>query len=310
MRGRHECQGKLGAVHGVPPQDPAPLVLRPAHHRRAGRAWSSGLADLGQGGHLHHCNATVDIDLDDPWSLPRLTFFSLMRGLLAYGLSLVFTLSYGYWAAKDKVAERVLVPLLDILQSLPVLSFLPGVVLLLVSLFPSSNIGLELAAVLMIFTGQVWNMTFSYYHAIKGVPDDMREVASIFRLNSFQRWRWLELPYATMGLVWNSMMSMAGGWFFLMVCETFSLGEGKDFRLPGIGSYMSVAVDQGRGWMHGPGRVRHDHDDRPGARPAPLAARWSSGSSEVPRRRKRGQQDNPHRRGFSIGCGARGCCRR
>ncbi len=206
-----------------------------------------GLADLAKVA-TAPSNVTVDIDLDDPWSLPRLTFFSLTRGLLAYGLSLLFTLSYGYWAAKDHVAERVLVPLLDILQSLPVLSFLPGVVLVLVACFPTSNLGLELAAVLMIFTGQAWNMTFSYYHAIKGVPQDMREVASIFRMTSWQRWRWLELPYATMGLVWNSMMSMAGGWFFLMVCETFTLGEGQDFRLAGIGSYMSIAVDQGRGW--------------------------------------------------------------
>jgi NitT/TauT family transport system permease protein len=186
----------------------------------------------------------IVIDLS-PWALPRYTFYSLSRGLLAYVLSLGFTLCYGYWAAKDRVAERVLVPLLDILQSIPVLGFMPGLILALVALFPHSNTGLELAAVIMIFTGQAWNMTFSYYHSLRSVPVDLREVGSIYRFTWWQRLKWLELPYATMGLVWNSMMSMAGGWFFLMINESFRLGD-RDFRLPGIGSYMSVAVDQGR----------------------------------------------------------------
>ncbi len=187
----------------------------------------------------------VDIDLDDPWALPRHAFLSLSRGLIAYLLSLAFTLIYGYWAAKDRVAERVLVPLLDILQSIPVLSFLPGLVLALIAVFPSTNLGLELAAILMIFTGQAWNMTFSYYHSLRSIPQDLCEVATVYRLSSWQRLKWLELPYATTGLVWNSMMSMAGGWFFLMITESFRLGD-KDFRLPGLGSYMSVAVEQGR----------------------------------------------------------------
>ncbi len=186
----------------------------------------------------------VVIDLS-PWALPRYTFYSLSRGLLAYVLSLGFTLVYGYWAAKDRVAERVLVPLLDILQSIPVLGFMPGLILALVALFPHSNIGLELAAVIMIFTGQAWNMTFSYYHSLRSVPNDLREVGSIYRFNWWQQLKWIELPYATIGLVWNSMLSMAGGWFFLMINESFQLGD-RDFRLPGIGSYMSVAVDQGR----------------------------------------------------------------
>ena len=186
----------------------------------------------------------IAIDLS-PWALPRYTFYSLSRGLLAYVLSLAFTLSYGYWAAKDRIAERVLVPLLDILQSIPVLGFMPGLILALVALFPHSNIGLELAAVIMIFTGQAWNMTFSYYHSLRSVPDDMREVGSVYRFSWWQQLKWIELPYATIGLVWNSMLSMAGGWFFLMINEAFRLGD-RDFRLPGIGSYMSVAVDQGR----------------------------------------------------------------
>ncbi len=186
---------------------------------------------------------TVEIDLS-PRALPLYTLFSLSRGLLAYVLSLFFTLVYGYWAAKDPLAERVLVPMLDILQSIPVLGFMPGLVLALVALFPRSNIGLELAAVVMIFTAQAWNMTFSYYHSLRSVPQDQCEVAIAYRFNWWQRLKWVELPFATMGLVWNSMMSMAGGWFFLTINEAFVLGN-RDFRLPGVGSYMSVAVANG-----------------------------------------------------------------
>jgi NitT/TauT family transport system permease protein len=186
---------------------------------------------------------SVSIDLS-VWALPRYTLFSLSRGLMAYALSLGFTLVYGYWAAKDRLAERVLIPLLDILQSIPVLGFMPGLVLALVALFPQSNVGLELAAVIMIFTGQVWNMTFSFYHSLRAVPNDLREVGKVYRYSGWQQLKWLELPFATSGLVWNSMMSMAGGWFFLMINEAFVLGH-HDFRLPGLGSYMSVAVARG-----------------------------------------------------------------
>jgi NitT/TauT family transport system permease protein len=185
----------------------------------------------------------VRIDLS-PTALPVYVFYSLSRGLLAYALSLIFTLVYGYWAAKDAVAERVLLPLLDILQSIPVLGFMPGVVLALVSVFPRSNIGLELASVLMIFSGQAWNMTFSFYHSLRSIPKDQLEAATIYRFDWWEKLRWVELPFSTIGLVWNSMMSMAGGWFFLMITESFVLGD-KDFRLPGIGSYMSVAVAKG-----------------------------------------------------------------
>lgn len=228
--------------------------------RRAG--WVDLAVILGLAGLLHGLldlvrtwgaapRPVVAIDLS-PWALPRYAFYSLSRGLFAYILSLAFTLCYGYWAAKDRVAERVLVPLLDILQSIPVLGFMPGLILALVALFPHSNLGLELAAVIMIFTGQVWNMTFSYYHSLRSVPGDLREVGTVYRFSWWQRLKWVELPYATTGLVWNSMMSMAGGWFFLMINESFRLGE-RDFRLPGLGSYMSVAVDQGRadGMLYG-----------------------------------------------------------
>jgi NitT/TauT family transport system permease protein len=186
---------------------------------------------------------TIEIDLS-PWALPKYTLYSLSRGLIAYCFSLVFTLVYGFWAAKDAVAGKVLIPLLDILQSVPVLGFMPGLILALVALFPSTNIGLELAAIIMIFTGQAWNMTFSFYHSLKSIPPDLAETSTVYGFNWRQRFRWLELPYSAMGLVWNSMMSMAGGWFFLMINEAFVLGD-HDFRLPGIGSYMSVAVARG-----------------------------------------------------------------
>jgi len=202
-----------------------------------------GLIDLASAWTAPHVLA-VEIDLS-PWALPKYTFFSLCRGLIAYLISLAFTLLYGYWAAKDRVASIVLIPLLDILQSIPVLAFLPGLLLALSAAFPRSNVGLELAAIVMIFTGQAWNMTFSFYHSLRSVPADQQEAATLYRFNWWQRLKWVELPFSTMGLVWNSIMSMAGGWFFLMINEAYRLGD-KDFRLPGIGSYMSVAVEQGR----------------------------------------------------------------
>jgi NitT/TauT family transport system permease protein len=186
---------------------------------------------------------TVQIDLSFG-ALPRYTFFSLVRGLAAYMVSFIFTTVYGYWAAKDRLAERLLVPVLDILQSIPVLGFMPGVVIALVSLFPRSNTGLELAAILMIFTGQAWNMTFSFYNSLKSVPQHLREAGTIYRFNWWQRLTQIEMPFGATSLIWNSMMSMAGGWFFLMVNEAFQLGN-RDFRLPGVGSYMSVAIEKG-----------------------------------------------------------------
>jgi len=224
--------------------------------RRRGFGWIDAVLLMALGGILYglvnlgrewtgELRPTVEIDLDSNWALVGYTFFSMTRGLIAYLFSLLFTLAYGYWAAKDHVAERVLVPALDILQSIPVLGFMPGLVLSLVAAFPDSNVGLELAAVIMIFTGQAWNMTFSFYHSVRSVPADLQEAATVYRFNWWERFKWVELPFSTIGLVWNSMMSMAGGWFFLMISESFTLGT-HDFRLPGIGSYMTVAVERGR----------------------------------------------------------------
>src|SRR5512143_4292124 len=186
---------------------------------------------------------SVEIDLS-LWSLPRYTLLSLARGLAAYALSLTFTLVYGTTAAHSRSAERVMIPILDVLQGIPVLGFLPGLVLGMVALFPGSNIGLELACVVMIFTGQVWNMTFSFYGSLRAIPLELREAAQVYRFGWWKTFRTLEVPAAMIGLVWNSMMSMAGGWFFLTVNEAFTLGD-HDFRLPGVGSYMSVAIDHG-----------------------------------------------------------------
>ena len=173
-------------------------------------------------------------------ALPVYAGYSLLRIALAYVLSLAFALTYGYIAAYKPRAERFMIPLLDVLQSIPVLSFLPGVMLAMAALFPGRQIGVEMGAILLIFTGQVWNMAFSFYASLKSIPREMREAATIYRFNWWQRFIEIELPFATIGLVWNSMMSVAGAWFFLMACEQFG-----SFRLPGLGSYLQAAADSG-----------------------------------------------------------------
>src|SRR6202034_2566121 len=177
-------------------------------------------------------------------ALPVYAGYSLLRIALAYVLSLLFAIGYGYIAAYRSNAERFMIPLLDVLQSIPVLSFLPGVMLAMAALFPGRQLGVELGAVLLIFTGQVWNMAFSFYASLKNIPKDMREAATIYRFSWWQRFTQMELPFSAIGLVWNSMMSVAGGWFALMVCEMFVLGS-RDFRLPGLGSYLQTAASAG-----------------------------------------------------------------
>jgi NitT/TauT family transport system permease protein len=178
------------------------------------------------------------------WALPAYAGYSLLRIGVAYTLSLAFTLVYGYIAAYNTKAERYMIPLLDVLQSIPVLSFLPGVMLAMVALFPARQLGVEFGSILLIFTGQVWNMAFSFYASLKSIPREMREAAKIYRFSWWQRFTQVELPFAAIGLVWNSMMSVAGGWFFLMACEMFVLGK-RDFRLPGLGSYLQTAASTG-----------------------------------------------------------------
>jgi NitT/TauT family transport system permease protein len=179
-----------------------------------------------------------------PRALPLYAFYSIVRIGLAYLLSLFFAIGYGYVAAYNKRIESLMIAGLDILQSIPVLSFLPGVMLAMVALFPTRQIGVEMGAIVLIFTGQVWNMAFSFYSSIKSIPRELSEAASIYKFSRLQTLMQLELPYAAIGLVWNSMVSVAGGWFFLMACEMFVLGT-RDFRLPGLGSYLQTAAGTG-----------------------------------------------------------------
>jgi NitT/TauT family transport system permease protein len=187
--------------------------------------------------------AEVGIDLS-PHALPLYALYSVLRMSVAYFLSLAFTLIYGYVAAYNGRAERFMIPLLDVLQSIPVLSFLPAVMLAMVGLFPRRQLGLELGAIMLIFTGQVWNMAFSFYSSLKSIPEEMREAARLYCFSWWQRFTQMELPFSAIGLVWNSMMSVAGGWIFLTTCEMFVLGK-RDFRLPGLGSYIQTAAGEG-----------------------------------------------------------------
>jgi NitT/TauT family transport system permease protein len=181
------------------------------------------------------------------WSLPKYAFYSLVRMTLAYLLSLAFAVTYGTIAAKNRRLQPFMIAVLDILQSIPVLSFLPSVMLAMVSLFPDKQLGVELGSIILIFTGQVWNLAFSYYSSLKSIPRELREASSIYRFGKWQRFFQLELPYGAIGLIWNSIVSVAGGWFFLMACEMFVLGK-RDFRLPGLGSWLQTAADNGDTW--------------------------------------------------------------
>src|SRR3984893_16074361 len=147
-----------------------------------------------------------------PSALPLYAMYSLVRIAIAYILSLLFALGNAFAAAKSERAAKVLLPLLDILQSIPVLSFLPGVMLAMVALFPRRQLGLELGSILLIFTGQAWNIAFSFYASLKGIPRELDEAARLYRFSTWQRFTELELPYGAIGLVGDSMMSGGGGW--------------------------------------------------------------------------------------------------
>jgi NitT/TauT family transport system permease protein len=175
-----------------------------------------------------------------PAALPWYAFLSTLRMLAAYVLSLAFSLFYGYKAARSRYAEIFFLPLLDVLQSVPILSFLPVAVLALTAFLPE-RLGVELAAIFLIFTSQAWNLTFAWYQSLITIPQELREAGAIFRLRSYLRLRFLELPFAAIQLIWNSMMSWAGGWFFLMASEMFTVGA-RDYRLPGLGSYLQEAA--------------------------------------------------------------------
>ena len=187
--------------------------------------------------------SSTAIDLS-PAALPLYALFSTLRMAVAYGIALAFSLLYARLAIASRSAERILIPLLDILQSIPILSFMPGVVLGLTGLFPGRGLGLEMAAIVLIFTSQAWNIAFGFHQSLLTIPREFHEVAAMHRLTLWDRFTRLELPSGVVSLVWNSMMSWAGGWFFLMASEQFTLGE-KDFRLPGLGSYLQQAAARG-----------------------------------------------------------------
>ena len=177
-------------------------------------------------------------------ALPAYAFYSIVRIGIAYLLSLVFAIAYGYIAVYNPRIEGWMVAVLDILQSIPVLSFLPPIVLAMVGLIPGRQLGIELAVIFLISTGQVWNLAFSFYSSLKSIPREMTEASRIYRYSPWQRFWQLEMPYAAIGLVWNSIVSVAGGWFALMLCEMFTMGD-RNFQLPGLGSYMQSAAESG-----------------------------------------------------------------
>jgi NitT/TauT family transport system permease protein len=188
----------------------------------------------------------VEVDLN-PLHLPVYAAYSTLRMTIAYALSLVFSVAYAKIAAASKRAERVMLPVLDILQSIPILSFMPGVVLGMVALIPGRTVGLELAAILLIFTSQAWNLAFSFHQSLMTIPRELSEAATVYQCGPWRRFTRLELPFGAISLIANSMMSWAGGWFVLTASEQFVLGS-KDLRLPGLGSYMQAAATAGSLW--------------------------------------------------------------
>ncbi|RZF29375.1 ABC transporter permease subunit [Paraburkholderia sp. UYCP14C] len=177
----------------------------------------------------------------DPLNLPEYAMRTTLRMLAAMVASLVFTLVYGTLAAKSRRAEKVLVPILDILQSVPVLGYISFTVTFFLAMFPGRVLGAELAAIFAIFTSQAWNMTFSFYQSLRTVPRDLDEVSRGFHLTSWQRFWKLEVPFSMPGLIWNMMMSMSGGWFFVVASEAITVGN-HTVTLPGIGAYLAQAI--------------------------------------------------------------------
>jgi NitT/TauT family transport system permease protein len=178
-------------------------------------------------------------------NLPYYALRTTLRMFAAIVASLIFTFTYATWAAKSRRAERFLIPILDVLQSVPILGFLSFTVTFFLGLFPGSTLGAECAAIFAIFTSQAWNMAFSFYQSLRNVPHELNEVANSLMLSPWQRFWQLETPYAMPGLIWNTMMSMSGGWFFVVASEAISVGN-TTVSLPGVGSYLALAIDHKR----------------------------------------------------------------
>jgi NitT/TauT family transport system permease protein len=180
----------------------------------------------------------------DPRLIPYYTARTVLRMFIAFAASLLFTFVWGYVAAKSVRARKVMLPILDILQSVPVLGFLSVTVTGFLALFPGSLLGVECASIFAVFTAQAWNMTFGFYHSLVTIPNELQEAAQVYQLNRWQRITTVELPASAIGLVWNSMMSFGGGWFFVAQSEAISVLN-KNIKLPGLGSYMASAVEAG-----------------------------------------------------------------
>jgi NitT/TauT family transport system permease protein len=208
-----------------------------------------GVVRLGQSMSVNFTPGRTRVQLStDIADVPYYAARSLLRMFIALALSTVFTLAYGTAAARLRRAQKVLVPVLDILQSIPILVFLPIALTFFIKLFPNSLLGFELASIFVIFTSQAWNMTFSFYHSLLTQPTELDEAARMYRLTKWQRFWKLDVPSSMIGLVWNMMMSMGGGWFFLTASEAVTVfvhGKGVSESLPGIGSYMGAAVAEG-----------------------------------------------------------------
>ena len=190
----------------------------------------------------YHAGDELPISLD-PWMLPEYGLRSVLRMGIALCFSLVFSLAYAALAAKSPRAEKLMVPVLDILQSVPILGFLSITVTGFIAIFPGSLLGYECAAIFAIFTSQAWNMTFSLYQSFRAVPVELREAARMYHLSAWETFWRLEVPYALPNLVWNMMMSVSGGWFFVVASEAITVA-GQNTSLPGIGSYIALAIDQ------------------------------------------------------------------
>ena len=179
----------------------------------------------------------------DPIHLPEYAARTTFRMLAGLFLSLVFTLTYATWAAKSERAGKLLVPMLDILQSVPILGFISITVVFFMSLAPGRVLGAEFAAIFAIFTSQAWNMAFSFYQSLRTIPIELIEAAESFRLSPWMRFWQLEVPFGMPALIWNMMMSMSGGWFFVVASESISVGH-TTVALPGVGSYIALAIEQ------------------------------------------------------------------
>src|ERR1700736_1011004 len=207
-----------------------------------GFAWT--VLHFGKGMIVHFDENQSPAISTDIRNIPYYAGRTVLRMWIAFGFSLLFTFGVGYAAAKSRVARAIILPALDILQSVPVLGFLSITVTGFMGLFPGSLLGVEFASIFAIFTGQVWNMTFGFYHSLVTIPKDLQEAATNFRLSRWQRFGTLEVPSSMHSLIWNSMMSFGGGWFFVAQSEAITVLN-KNIKLPGLGSYMATAVEKG-----------------------------------------------------------------